>query len=121
MQSGYRQFVLGLLAIAGLFVDSARGEDADVIVIRAAAAVQIAPAAAAAPAAPATPPPAAPTAKNAAPVGSSILYLNDGDNYAGVIENSATANVLRWQATGATEPFEFGVSAIRSAYFAPPA
>src|SRR6476660_9417052 len=50
----------------------------------------------------------------------SMLYLNDDDYFSGVLRDCPTANTLRWQARGATQPFEFGIDAIRAAYFAPP-
>src|SRR5262245_54171511 len=50
----------------------------------------------------------------------SVLYLNDDDYFSGVPRDCPAANTLRWQARGATQPFEFGVDAIRAAYFAPP-
>jgi thiol-disulfide isomerase/thioredoxin len=49
-----------------------------------------------------------------------MLYLNDGDYFSGRLRDCQEANVLRWQANGATQSFEFGADAIRSAYFAPP-
>src|SRR3954454_10167425 len=49
-----------------------------------------------------------------------VLYLKDGDYFAGRLESSAVKNVLRWRAQGAAEPFEFTADSIRSAYFAPP-
>ena len=51
----------------------------------------------------------------------SMLYLNDGDYFSGSVRDCSTANALRWQALGATQPFEFTADSIRSAYFAPPA
>src|SRR3954447_6063524 len=49
-----------------------------------------------------------------------MLYLKDGDYFAGSLQPSTAKNVLRWQTQGAAEPFEFTVDSIRSAYFAPP-
>src|SRR4051812_31978901 len=49
-----------------------------------------------------------------------MLYLTDGDYFAGALQPSAAKNVLRWLAQGAAEPFEFNVDSIRSAYFAAP-
>src|SRR4051794_10260541 len=49
-----------------------------------------------------------------------VLYLKDGDYFAGSLESSSVKNVLRWQAQGAAEPFEFTADSIHSAYFAPP-
>src|SRR3954453_24227658 len=51
----------------------------------------------------------------------SMLYLNDDDYFNGTLRDSSTANTVRWQARGATQPFEFGADAVRAAYFAPPA
>ena len=59
-------------------------------------------------------PPVAPTSAGA------MLYLNDGDYFSGRLRDCPTANTLRWQASGATGPFEFDARMIRSAYFAPP-
>src|SRR5256885_4401180 len=56
---------------------------------------------------------------SADPAGS-MLYLKDGDYFAGRLRDCPTANPLRWQASGATQPFEFAAETVRSAYFAPP-
>lgn len=50
----------------------------------------------------------------------SMLYLNDDDYFSGDLRDCPTANTIRWQARGTTQPFEFNADAIRSAYFAPP-
>ena len=50
----------------------------------------------------------------------SMLYLNDDDYFSGSLRDCPTPNTVRWQARGATQPFEFSADAIRSAYFAPP-
>src|SRR3954454_7608494 len=50
----------------------------------------------------------------------SMLYLNDDDYFSGILRDCPTENTLRWQARGATQPFEFDIDAIRAAYFAPP-
>src|SRR4051812_32297671 len=69
-----------------------------------------------------TPPAPAVQEKPASPPASSgpMLYLKDGDYFAGSLQASAAKNVLRWQTQGAAEPFDFTVESIRSAYFAPP-
>jgi thiol-disulfide isomerase/thioredoxin len=51
----------------------------------------------------------------------SMLYLHDGDFLGGRLDDCDVANVVRWQAKGATQPFEFPAGAVRAAYFAPPA
>jgi thiol-disulfide isomerase/thioredoxin len=51
----------------------------------------------------------------------SMLYLSDEDYFAGKLCDNPHPNTIRWQAYGATEAFEFGPEAVRSAYFAPPA
>jgi thiol-disulfide isomerase/thioredoxin len=50
-----------------------------------------------------------------------MLYLTDGDFFAGTLEDSETPNVVCWKCAGAVLPFQFPTSAIRSVYFpAPP-
>src|SRR5438105_14601798 len=46
-----------------------------------------------------------------------ILYLNDGDYFTGSLQNSPAKNIIRWDAQGAVEPFEFAANTVRSAYF----
>src|SRR4051812_9596483 len=50
----------------------------------------------------------------------SMLYLNDDDYFSGELRDCPTANTIRWQSRGTTQPFEFSAEAVRSAYFAPP-
>jgi thiol-disulfide isomerase/thioredoxin len=50
----------------------------------------------------------------------SMLYLSDGDYFAGKLQDSTQPNFLRWLADGTTSPFEFTAESIRSAYFAAP-
>ena len=63
---------------------------------------------------------AAHSAEPAPAAAGGMLYLNDGDYFSGRLRDCPAANILRWQASGATGPFEFNTDAIRSAYFAPP-
>jgi thiol-disulfide isomerase/thioredoxin len=49
-----------------------------------------------------------------------VLYLNGGDYFRGRLGDAAKPNVLRWQADGAAQPFEFSPQAVHSAYFVPP-
>ncbi len=51
---------------------------------------------------------------------SAMLYLNDGDFFAGTIEDSEGSDVVRWQSKGAAQPFQFPMSAVRSAFFPSP-
>lgn len=50
----------------------------------------------------------------------SMLYLTDGDYFAGKLQDSSKPNAMRWLADGAATPFEFNPEVIRSAYFAAP-
>jgi thiol-disulfide isomerase/thioredoxin len=47
----------------------------------------------------------------------SVLYLNDGDYFTGVLTESPTADAVRWQANGVVSPFEFPTAAVRAAFF----
>src|SRR5262249_32015551 len=50
-----------------------------------------------------------------------MLHLTTADYFPGTLPHNPNPNTIRWQAIGATEPFEFGPDSVRSAYFAPPA
>jgi thiol-disulfide isomerase/thioredoxin len=51
----------------------------------------------------------------------SVLYLTDGDFFAGTLEDSNASGVISWQSGGAALPFQFPVAAIRAAFFPSPA
>jgi thiol-disulfide isomerase/thioredoxin len=52
---------------------------------------------------------------------SSVLHLTDGDFFSGTLTDSTALDTISWQSDGAEQPFQFPASAIRAAYFPPPA
>ncbi|MEX2168378.1 MAG: TlpA disulfide reductase family protein [Pirellulales bacterium] len=48
-----------------------------------------------------------------------VLHLPDGDFFSGELEDSDTADSLRWQSTAATQAFDFPASQISAVHFAP--
>src|SRR5262245_54125670 len=127
MRSICRQLGWWTLSIVLSVPLSALGDEADnetetTVEVVNVANVVVAPAAQPAPAQPQAP--AAKAEKPKPPVVDptlSMLYLGDDDYFAGTLRDNPNPNTIRWQATGATEPFEFSPEAVRSAYFAPPA
>ena len=48
----------------------------------------------------------------------SILNTTEGDFYTGALQDCSITNVIRWQAHGLTQAFDFPADTIRAAYFA---
>lgn len=52
-------------------------------------------------------------------VPTAMLFLADGDFFAGTLENSDMPNVIHWQSPAAVRPFQFSMTAVRAAFFPP--
>jgi thiol-disulfide isomerase/thioredoxin len=50
----------------------------------------------------------------------SVLYLNDGDFFAGALKDSVAPDVVNWQSRGCEAAFQFPANAVRSAFFPSP-
>jgi thiol-disulfide isomerase/thioredoxin len=50
----------------------------------------------------------------------SVIYMTDGDFFAGSLQDSTTADVISWQSVGAARPFQFPATAVRAAFFPSP-